>query len=147
MEEMAHTVPRREVSPMRRAAMAGLVLASILGLNAGQRTLVVAAAEPGVTSHTIHLGGVLDQTGFGTLISKPILGGYQLAIKETNAHGGINGRLIQYDAANDNYDPSKTLPALKQIIEGDNVFGVLGVFGSDDANVAAPYLENRHIPL
>jgi branched-chain amino acid transport system substrate-binding protein len=104
-------------------------------------------ADPGVSGQSIKLGGVIDQTGRGTVISLHILAGYKLALAEINAHGGINGRKVDYEALSDNYDPSQTLPQLKQLVESDKVFAVLGVFGSDDSAVAAPYLEQNHVPF
>ena len=105
------------------------------------------ASDPGITAHSIMLGGVLDQGGRGTIVSRPILGGYQLAVTEINAQGGINGRTIDYVAESDNYDPSQTRPQVRKIVESDGVFAVLGIFGTDDANVAIPYLAQRHIPF
>jgi branched-chain amino acid transport system substrate-binding protein len=133
---------------MRRIALIAL-MAVLLGGSGGAWAAKPAAhaADPGITATTIKLGGVLDQTGRGTVISLPILGGYDLAIKQINAQGGINGRKIVYVAKSDNYDPSQTLPQLRDVVESENVFAVLGVFGSDDAAVAAPYLEQRHIPF
>jgi len=133
---------------MRRLASVALFMVCLVAASsvraAASRS---AAADPGVTASSIKLGGVIDQTGRGTVVSLPILHGYQLAIKELNAHGGVNGRKILYTAASDNSDTSQTLPQLKQVVESDGVFAVMGVFGSDDANVAAPYLEGRHIPF
>lgn len=104
-------------------------------------------SDPGVSKKAIKLGGVIDQTGQGSIIALHILAGYRLAIKERNAHGGIRGRKIQYTALSDGYDPSQTLPLVRQLAEQDHVFAFLGVFGSDDANQAAPYLEGHHIPF
>jgi branched-chain amino acid transport system substrate-binding protein len=103
--------------------------------------------EPGISSTAIKLGSVIDQTGRGTVISLHILAGYKLAIDEVNAHGGIYGRKIDFTALSDNYDPSQTLPQLKTLVEQDGVFALLGVFGSDDVRVAAPYVEKQHVPL
>jgi branched-chain amino acid transport system substrate-binding protein len=105
------------------------------------------AGDPGVSASTIKLGSVIDQTGRGTVISTHILAGYKLAIDEINAKGGINGRKIDFTALSDNYDPSQTLPQVKQLVESDGVFALLGVFGSDDARVAVPYTEQHHVPL
>lgn len=105
------------------------------------------AAETGVSATAIKIGGVIDQTGRGTVISTHILAGYKLAIAQVNARGGIKGRKIEYTALSDNYDPSQTLPQLKQLVESNGVFALLGVFGSDDVNVAAPYVEEHHVPL
>lgn len=106
-----------------------------------------AKATPGITSKSITLGGVIDQSGRGTIISTHILAGYELAIKQVNAKGGIHGRQVNYIPLDDGYDPGKTLPKTKQLVESDHVFGVMGVFGSDDVNVAAPYLERSHVPF
>jgi len=145
---MTHTLPGMKIKSLVR----GLAMAALLGawsagtgaLGADSRRL---ATDPGVSAHTIKLGGVIDQGGRGTIVSKPILGGYRLAIEQINAQGGINGRTVDYVAESDNYDPSQTLPRLRKIVESDKVFAVMGVFGSDDANVAAPYLEKRQIPF
>jgi branched-chain amino acid transport system substrate-binding protein len=100
-----------------------------------------------VTAHTITLGGVLDQTNVGSVVARPILGGYELAVKQVNATGGINGRTISYTALNDNEEPSQTLSQIKQLVESDGVFAILGVFGTPSSEAAAPYLNERHIPL
>lgn len=132
---------------MPRALISAIVLA-VCGLMCEALPGTWAAGQdPGVSAHGITLGGVIDQTGKGTLISKPILGGYELAVKEINARGGINGRKVAYSALSDNYDPSQTLPLVKELVESDRVFAVMGVFGSDDANVALPYLERNHVPF
>jgi ABC-type branched-subunit amino acid transport system substrate-binding protein len=123
------------------------VLVLLLLLWPAATSLAAAPKETGVTASTIKLGGVIDQTGRGTVISVPILGGYMLAVKEINAKGGINGRKVSYAALSDNYDPSQTLPQTRQLVESDGAFAVMGVFGSDDANVAAPYLESHRVPL
>lgn len=142
---MIDTVPvayQREYNAVRIIVFAALLFANLGGAYASP-----APSEPGVTTTTIKLGGVITQTGSPTVISLPVLGGYQLAIKQINAQGGIDGRKIEYSALSDNYDASQTLPQVKQLVEADGVFAVLGIFGSDDANAAIPYLEHRQVPL
>ncbi len=146
---MTDTLPGMNEKQPARVLLAITVLGACLSgtLSARAASPSHMAGDPGVSDHAIKLGGVIDQGGRGTLVSRPILGGYQLAIREINAHGGVNGRTIDYTAESDNYDPSQTLPRVRKIVESDKVFAVLGVFGSDDANVAAPYLEKRQIPF
>src|SRR5205085_12215032 len=103
--------------------------------------------EVGVSADTIKIGSVIDQTGRGTVISLHILAGYKLAITEVNDSGGIHSRKIDFNALSDNYDPGQTLTEVKQLVESNGVFALLGVFGSDDARVAAPYVEQHHVPL
>jgi branched-chain amino acid transport system substrate-binding protein len=133
---------------MRTVSLTVLVAVCLLGTGAARAAVPAGPLhETGVTARSIKLGSVIDQSGRGTVISSHILAGYKLAVTETNAHGGIRGRKIDYTALNDGYDPSQTLPAAKQLVESDGVFAVMGVFGSDDANVAAPYLEQSHVPF
>lgn len=130
-----------------RALLVCLAFAACFGVVGAQAAAGNAGATPGVSASTIDLGGIIDQTGKGTIVSKPILGGYELAISEVNAHGGINGRKIHYSALSDNYDPSQTLPLTKQLVEDQHVFAVMGVFGSDDSNAALAYLESHGVPF
>jgi ABC-type branched-subunit amino acid transport system substrate-binding protein len=132
---------------MRRIGLIFLVAVILGATDAWAAAPAAPSREPGVTASSIKIGGILDQTGHGTLVSKPILAGYDLAITEANATGGINGRKIDYSAANDNYDPSQTLSKAKDLVEGQNVFAILGIFGSDDAAVAAPYLQRQQVPF
>jgi len=133
--------------PRRLTFVLVVALCCLLPVEGKASRLPTLAHDPGVSAATIKLGGVIDQTGRGTVISTHILAGYRLAISEVNAHGGINGRKIDFTALSDGYDPSQTLPQLKQLVESDGVFAVLGVFGSDDARVAVPYTEQHHVPL
>jgi branched-chain amino acid transport system substrate-binding protein len=133
---------------MRGYAIAAIVAVCFAATGSARAALPThRTADPGVSNQSIKLGSVIDQTGRGTVISLHILAGYKLAIDEVNAHGGINGRNIEFTALSDNYDPSQTLPQLKALVEQDGMFALLGVFGSDDVRVAAPYVEQHHIPL
>jgi len=129
---------------MRALALAILLAFGVAGVSSAR---AAGSAAPGVGATTIKLGSVIDQTGRGTVISIPILGGYKLAIAEVNAHGGINGRKIAFTALSDNYDASQTLQQVKQLVESEGVFAMMGVFGSDEAQIAAPYLEADRVPF
>ena len=96
----------------------------------------------------IKIGGVFASYGSPSVLASPILAGYRLAFKEVNARGGgVNGRLIDYVTQDDNYDPSKTVPAVKQLVQSQHVFAIAGIFGSDDSNAALPYIESAHVPF
>lgn len=133
---------------MRRILPAILVALAAAGAGSARASLLSRPLqEPGVSTGSIKIGSVIDQTGRGTVISTHILAGYKLAVTEVNSHGGIRGRKIDFSALSDNYDASQTLPEVKQLVESDRVFALLGIFGSDDARVAAPYLEQHRVPL
>jgi ABC-type branched-subunit amino acid transport system substrate-binding protein len=70
--------------------------------------------------------------------------GIDAAFKRANEAGGVNTRMLKLIAADDGYDPNKTLGAMKQLYEKDEVFGYIGNIGTATAAVAVPYaLERR----
>jgi branched-chain amino acid transport system substrate-binding protein len=70
--------------------------------------------------------------------------GIETAFNRANDTGGINGRALRLFTADDGYEPSRTLNAMKQRHERDQVFGFIGNIGTATAAVAIPYaLERR----
>ena len=58
---------------------------------------------------------------------------------QINAAGGIHGRQLRLIAADDGYEPTRTVVAMKQLIEKDQVFGIVGNVGTPTAVAAIPY--------
>jgi ABC-type branched-subunit amino acid transport system substrate-binding protein len=70
--------------------------------------------------------------------------GVETAFNRVNDAGGIDGRMLRLVAADDGYEPSRTLDAMKQLYDKDQVFGFIGNVGTPTAAVAIPYaLERR----
>ena len=70
--------------------------------------------------------------------------GIDAAFNRANDAGGVDGRMLRLFAADDGYEPSRTLEAMKQLYEKDQVFGFIGNVGTPTAAVAMPYaLERR----
>jgi len=70
--------------------------------------------------------------------------GIETAFNRANDAGGVHGRMLRLIAADDGYDPSRTLEAMKQLYEKEQVFGFIGNVGTPTTVVAAPYaLERR----
>lgn len=92
--------------------------------------LLVAGASPVLAQDV-----VLGQT---TSTTSPVVGalardyneGIALAIARANAAGGVRGhhvRLVSYD---DNYDATKTVPLVQQLVDKENAIALVGVMGS-----------------
>lgn len=129
------------------ARATSLLLLGALLLGAGICPVYGAPTSASGASKPIKIGGVFASFGSPSVLASPILAGYKLAFKEINAHGGIYGRRIDYLTQDDNYDPSKAVPAVRQLVQAQHVFAVAGIFGSDDSNAALPYLESMHVPF
>ncbi len=64
--------------------------------------------------------------------------GVELAFAEANAKGGIQGRKLCLKALDDGYEPERTVPNIKHLIEQDKVLALIGNVGTPTAVVAAP---------
>ena len=89
------------------------------------------AAEPGVTQDTITIGAFGPITGPAAYIGLGGRDGANLAIKEINAAGGINGRKLNMIFEDDGHSPTKALAAVKKLIDQDQVFMIFCVAGSN----------------
>ncbi|WP_316184652.1 ABC transporter substrate-binding protein [Bradyrhizobium sp. SZCCHNRI1003] len=98
----------------------------------------------GVTQSEIKFGIVIPFSGPVRETGRLMKLGIEAAFDRANESGGINGRMLKLVAADDGYDPNRTLDAMKQLYEKEQVFGFIGNFGTANAAMAIPYaLERR----
>ncbi|MGJ5175868.1 ABC transporter substrate-binding protein [Bradyrhizobium oligotrophicum] len=98
----------------------------------------------GITQNHIKFGMVIPYGGPVKESGRQLKIGIEAAFNRVNEAGGVNGRVLKLVTADDGYDPARTLDAMKQLYEKDQVFGFIGNFGSATAAVAIPYaLERR----
>jgi ABC-type branched-subunit amino acid transport system substrate-binding protein len=98
----------------------------------------------GVTDNEIRFGIVAPFSGASKELGRQMKLGIDTAFSRANDAGGINGRMLRLIAADDGYEPSRTLDAMKTLYDKDNVFGYIGNVGTPTAAVAVPYaLEHR----
>lgn len=98
----------------------------------------------GVTDTEIRFGIAAALSGSARELGRQMKLGIDAAFGEINAAGGIHGRQLRLIAADDGYEPTRTVVAMKQLFEKDQVFGIVGNVGTPPAAVAIPYaLEQR----
>jgi ABC-type branched-subunit amino acid transport system substrate-binding protein len=98
----------------------------------------------GVTDSEIRFGIVAPFSGSARELGRQMKLGIDTAFNRINDAGGINGRMLRLIAADDGYEPTRTLDAMKQLYDKDQVFGYIGNVGTPTAAVAIPYaLERR----
>jgi branched-chain amino acid transport system substrate-binding protein len=106
--------------------------------------LPVGANVRGVTDKEIRFGIVAPFSGASRELGRQMKLGIDTAFNRVNDAGGVNGRMLRLIAADDGYEPSRTLDAMKQLYEKDQVFGYVGNVGTPTAGVGIPYaLEHR----
>lgn len=134
--------PRAKGWKSLRAVVA--VLLAGLGLAAcGGRADAHGGSAPGVSGSVIKIGGSFPFSGsfaeFGSA-SK----GLAAYFKKVDAEGGVNGRMIDYTALDDGYDPARGVSNARELIESDNVFALVA-FGTP-AQAIAPIAAQSKTP-
>ncbi len=98
----------------------------------------------GQTGEAARPGGSLV-FGMSTVLSGPaarlgqdMRAGVLAAFGEANRAGGIKGRTLSLEALDDGYEPERTVPNMRYLVEEREVLAVVGNVGTPNAVVAAP---------
>jgi branched-chain amino acid transport system substrate-binding protein len=126
----------------RFAAVAAFLVALAACGGSGQPA---AQTDVGVTATEILLGNTNALSGaaaaYGTISSAS-----KAYFDYVNNQGGVNGRKITYKILDDGYDPAKTVPATKQLVEQDKVFAMFGGLGTQTQTSVRDYLNGQKVP-
>jgi branched-chain amino acid transport system substrate-binding protein len=133
--------------PMTKAGSRFAAIAACLVTLAacGGSNQPAAQTDVGITSTEILLGNTNAQSG-----SASAYGTISYASKAyfdyINNQGGVNGRKINYKTVDDGYDPSKTVPLTKQLVEQDKVFAMFNGLGTQTQTSVRDYLNGQKVP-
>lgn len=128
------------MSPRAPATVAVLCVAALLGVAYARP-----AADPGVQSRTILLGGTLSITGAFANVAG-IARGAEAYFKYLNARGGVNGRTIAYRYYDDANNPALALELTRRLVEEDRVFAVFNTVGTRHNLAVRPLLNGAGVP-
>ncbi len=102
------------------------------------------SAVRGVSDTEIRFGITAAFTGPVRERGRQMKLGIETAFNQVNDAGGIGGRKLRIIAADDGNEPARTLQAVRQLYEKDQIFGIIGSIGTATAAVAVPFaLERR----
>jgi len=145
----------RQLADLERS-ISGPSLSSVIGpspaaaATAAQAATVPTANVPaaplprGMGEKEIRFGIAAPFSGASRELGRQMKLGIETAFNRMNEAGGVDGRTLKLFAADDGYEPGRTLDAMKQLYEKDQVFGIIGNVGTPTAAVAVPYsLERR----
>ena len=131
-------------APAAAAAAPPATVAAVTPSAAPAAPLASASNVRGVTDREIRFGIVAPFSGSARELGRQMKLGIDTAFNRVNDAGGVDGRMLRLVAADDGYEPSRTLDAMKQLYDKDQVFGYIGNVGTPTAQVAIPYaLEHR----
>jgi branched-chain amino acid transport system substrate-binding protein len=122
-----------------------LYLIAAVGCALGAATAASGGGTPGVTSKSVLIGGTTPITGPASAYSS-VARGAAAYFKYVNAHGGVNGRKIEYRYYDDGYDPAKTTERTRQLVQQDHVFAIFNTLGTATNQAIRPYLNALHVP-
>jgi branched-chain amino acid transport system substrate-binding protein len=93
------------------------------------------------------IGAIVSRTGAAASYGEQVARGYDLAVEELNAAGGVRGRRLELLYKDDSTNPEVGLSALRDLVERERVAVVLGAVSSSVTLRLAPYCERRHVVL
>jgi len=105
-----------------------------------------ALAQQGVTDSEIVVGDILPLSGPPALLGAAHNLGVKLAIAETNAKGGINGRKLRLVSEDDGYVVSRTIQGVRKLATVDKVFALTSLSGTAQGLAAMPLVKEIGIP-
>jgi branched-chain amino acid transport system substrate-binding protein len=125
---------------MKRALLTAAAALTLVSVAAGT------SRDPGVTATTIVLGGTAALSGPEGAYYAPVAKGAQAYFAYVNAHGGVNGRTIDYKVLDDAYDPALTVQQTRQLVQQDQVFAIFNSIGTEHMIAVRPFLNASKVP-
>jgi branched-chain amino acid transport system substrate-binding protein len=101
-------------------------------------TAVSASAEDGVSADRIVFGQATALEGPASALGQGMKTGLEAAFAEANKAGGVKGRKLELKSVDDGYEPTKSIEAIKKLLEEDKVFAIAGAVGTPTSAATQP---------
>ena len=101
-------------------------------------TGVTASAENGVTADKVVFGQATALEGPASALGQGMKTGLEAAFAEVNMAGGVKGRKLELKSVDDGYEPTKSIEAVKKLLDEDKVFAIAGAVGTPTAAATLP---------
>ncbi len=73
--------------------------------------------------------------------------GLEAAFAEVNKAGGVKGRKLELKSVDDGYEPTKSIEAVKKLLDDDKVFAIAGAVGTPTSAATQPIANNAGVPF
>lgn len=101
----------------------------------------------GITEDKIFVGNTAATSGAFAAVGEPFNAGLQAALKVYNDAGGFNGKIVELLHYDDGFDAAQGLTYTKTLVEDDQVFAIVGHFGTNTVGATLDYLKEKGIPM
>jgi branched-chain amino acid transport system substrate-binding protein len=95
----------------------------------------------------VRVGAVVSRSGAASSYGEQVARGFDLAVEQINAAGGVGGRKLELLYRDDSTNPDVGLEAVRELVEVEHVSTVLGAVSSTVTLRVAPYCESHHVVL
>ncbi len=102
--------------------------------------------DPGVSSSSVKIGGTVPLSGVAAAYASVARGADAYFKYWNETHGGVNGRKIDYEYLDDQYDPSKTVDQTRRLIQEEHVFAVFNSLGTEQNLAVRALLNGAKVP-
>lgn len=107
--------------------------------------VAIPAAEPGLTSTEIVLGGTVPLSGPAAAFAN-VAPGANAYFRYVNDRGGVHGRKIRYRYVDDGFEVGRTVEETRKLVQQDRVFAIFNSIGTEHAIAVRPYLNQVRVP-
>jgi branched-chain amino acid transport system substrate-binding protein len=101
-------------------------------------TSIPASAENGVSADKIVFGQTAALDGAASALGQGMKIGLEAAFAEINKAGGVKGRKLELKSVDDGYEPTKSIEAVKKLLDEDKVFALIGAVGTPTSAATQP---------
>lgn len=126
---MTQTISRRTVLKGFSALAGGAAIAS---------PSIITSAR---AAEAIRVGIISPLTGAWTVYGKAHISGFELAVDEINAAGGVNGRPLELVVGDSKTEPRIVVEQANRLIRQEKVDFLAGTFSSAERNAAGPVVQ------
>ncbi|QUS42594.1 branched-chain amino acid ABC transporter substrate-binding protein [Tardiphaga alba] len=120
-------------------------VALLLTVCASQASAQQKSYGPGVSDKEIKIGQTMPYSGPASTFAA-IGKAMEAYFQKLNASGGINGRKINLISLDDGYSPPKAVEQTRRLVESDEVFAIVGSFGTASNFATQKYLNAKKVP-
>ena len=114
---------------------------------ASPTTAASAAATSAAPKPPVKLGALLPLTGPSAATGQDMKDGYELAVEQINAAGGINGANVQVIYEDDKNDPATAVASWEKLVNSDKVEVMIGGLASTISLALAEPAKKAKVPM
>ena len=104
-------------------------------------------SKQGITEDAIYVGNTAATSGAYAMVGVPFNLGLQASFKVYNDAGGFNGKKVLLKHYDDGFDATQGLTYTEKLVEEDQVFALVGHFGTPTVGATVDYIVDKGIPM